>query len=49
MMPGADGLEILSRIRSDPERSETPFSGIWSDPPVRSEIRPMLEAATGAG
>lgn len=24
MMPGADGLEILSRIRSDPERSETP-------------------------
>lgn len=24
MMPGASGLEILSRIRSDPERSETP-------------------------
>lgn len=24
MMPGADGLEILSKIRSDPLRSETP-------------------------
>lgn len=24
MMPGADGLEILSRIRSDPERAQTP-------------------------
>ncbi|NIT86094.1 MAG: response regulator transcription factor [Gemmatimonadetes bacterium] len=24
MMPGASGLEILSRIRSDPRRSETP-------------------------
>lgn len=24
MMPGASGLEILSRIRSDPERSEIP-------------------------
>ena len=24
MMPGANGLEILSRIRSDPQRSETP-------------------------
>ena len=24
MMPGASGLEILSRIRSDPQRSETP-------------------------
>ena len=24
MMPGASGLEILSKIRTDPERSETP-------------------------
>ena len=24
MMPGANGLEILSRIRTDPERSHTP-------------------------
>jgi DNA-binding response OmpR family regulator len=24
MMPGASGLEILSKIRSDPERSKTP-------------------------
>lgn len=24
MMPGASGLEILSHIRSDPERSDTP-------------------------
>jgi len=24
MMPGASGLEILSKIRSDPEHSETP-------------------------
>ena len=24
MMPGANGLEILSKIRTDPQRSETP-------------------------
>ena len=24
MMPGANGLEVLSKIRSDPQRSETP-------------------------
>jgi len=24
MMPGANGLEILSRIRTDPQRAETP-------------------------